>query len=288
MPPNCGYRTGPSRWSRTRHSVSRPRCSDTSPNPRVISSGPASSCPPGPRRRWAAGHGVGGVTSKRIFTFTLGPKIPAAAFHPAHPPTRPSFLLPATTKVNSAKSPPSGSVARFVESMEQTGQVTGDASGPLAAEQLDHLRSEGFLVANGLVPEQLIAAVIAAIEKTLNVRVHDPGSWSRLLADSVSRHRPALGSPSPLGRAPVPAHARRVGPALGHRAPLGLLGPLPIRRPQHHSSVPDPLGPRSQRHVAGLVPGRRCAHRHDPRPGLLSLHPRPLPRPECVAPNPAA
>ena len=43
-------------------------------------------------RRWAAGRGVGGVTSKRIFTFTLGPKIPAAAFHPA-PPTDPAILL---------------------------------------------------------------------------------------------------------------------------------------------------------------------------------------------------
>jgi 23S rRNA (adenine-N6)-dimethyltransferase len=35
--------------------------------------------------RWAAGRGVGGVTSKRTFSFALGPKVPAAAFHPVPP-----------------------------------------------------------------------------------------------------------------------------------------------------------------------------------------------------------
>jgi 23S rRNA (adenine-N6)-dimethyltransferase len=43
-------------------------------------------------KRWAAGRGVGGVTSKFAFTFTLGPKIPAAAFYPA-PPADAAILL---------------------------------------------------------------------------------------------------------------------------------------------------------------------------------------------------
>ncbi len=43
-------------------------------------------------RRWAAGRGVGGVASQRAYTFTLGPTIPAAAFHPI-PPAGPTILL---------------------------------------------------------------------------------------------------------------------------------------------------------------------------------------------------
>ena len=35
--------------------------------------------------RWAAGRGVGGLTSKRLFACTLGPRVPATAFRPASP-----------------------------------------------------------------------------------------------------------------------------------------------------------------------------------------------------------
>jgi 23S rRNA (adenine-N6)-dimethyltransferase len=42
--------------------------------------------------RWAAGRGVGGVTSKRIFSFAAGPRVPPDAFRP--PPRRsPQVLL---------------------------------------------------------------------------------------------------------------------------------------------------------------------------------------------------
>jgi 23S rRNA (adenine-N6)-dimethyltransferase len=43
-------------------------------------------------KRWAVGRGVGSVTSKRAFTFALGPRVPLDAFRP--PPTvRPRILL---------------------------------------------------------------------------------------------------------------------------------------------------------------------------------------------------
>jgi len=43
-------------------------------------------------KRWAAGRGAGGVTSRRDFTYRLGPNVPAAAFRPA-PPADPAILL---------------------------------------------------------------------------------------------------------------------------------------------------------------------------------------------------
>jgi 23S rRNA (adenine-N6)-dimethyltransferase len=42
--------------------------------------------------RWAGGRGAGSAASKRLFTCTLGPRIPATAFRPA-PPRDPSVLL---------------------------------------------------------------------------------------------------------------------------------------------------------------------------------------------------
>jgi 23S rRNA (adenine-N6)-dimethyltransferase len=42
--------------------------------------------------RWAAGRGVGGITSKRGFTYRHGPVLPPHAFRPA-PPTRTAILL---------------------------------------------------------------------------------------------------------------------------------------------------------------------------------------------------
>jgi 23S rRNA (adenine-N6)-dimethyltransferase len=46
--------------------------------------------------RWAGGRGAGGMRSKRAFTCTLGPRIPAPAFHPA-PPADARVLLVART-----------------------------------------------------------------------------------------------------------------------------------------------------------------------------------------------
>jgi len=48
--------------------------------------------PPWAATRWASGRGAGRVSSKRRFTYTLGPKIPAGAFRPA-PPKDPAILL---------------------------------------------------------------------------------------------------------------------------------------------------------------------------------------------------
>jgi 23S rRNA (adenine-N6)-dimethyltransferase len=42
--------------------------------------------------RWAGGRGAGSATSKRMFTCTLGPRVPANAFRPA-PPRDPAVLL---------------------------------------------------------------------------------------------------------------------------------------------------------------------------------------------------
>jgi 23S rRNA (adenine-N6)-dimethyltransferase len=48
--------------------------------------------------RWTTGHGVGGVTSKRTFSFSAGPTIPAHAFRPP-PPRSPRVLLIARTQL---------------------------------------------------------------------------------------------------------------------------------------------------------------------------------------------
>lgn len=48
--------------------------------------------------RWAAGRGAGGARAQRTFTYTLGPRVPAAAFRPA-PPADPSVLLIARTQL---------------------------------------------------------------------------------------------------------------------------------------------------------------------------------------------
>jgi 23S rRNA (adenine-N6)-dimethyltransferase len=47
--------------------------------------------------RWAAGRGVGGMTSKRMFSCTLGPSVPATAFRPV-PPADARILFIARTR----------------------------------------------------------------------------------------------------------------------------------------------------------------------------------------------
>jgi 23S rRNA (adenine-N6)-dimethyltransferase len=62
----------------------------TTPSSRLV--GAAIVLPTWATMRWAAGRGVGGMTSKRTFTFAAGPSIPTKAFRP--PPNRsPRVLL---------------------------------------------------------------------------------------------------------------------------------------------------------------------------------------------------
>ena len=48
--------------------------------------------------RWSAGRGVGGITSKRLFSIHLGPRLPARAFHPAPPTDARAVIIARTTR----------------------------------------------------------------------------------------------------------------------------------------------------------------------------------------------